>query len=406
MNRPRALRLLVCTAMICAAAAACNSTPPPPPTAIDVLKAANAAAMKLDSISYDADFSAEGPLASQITPMKGKVQARRAAAGEPTPFRVNGSMTKRGSASEVVQFQLAFDGKNVFTVESQTKTFANGPVGNGMSISSPLFPPRYLSDSPFDQEINNGVLDYQGESEVGGVKCHVVGARGKESTSQTTKLFIGVKDSLLRRTETSVVLPAMAGAGAQAPTRIIFTTTGLVANPTLGDEVFRLECPEGYLKQPIAPPQTASQSDGLLPVGSDAPDWELRDSEGKVVSLKSLRGKVVLLDFWATWCGPCKMAMPGIQKLHEKYKDKPVAVFGVNCRERPGGMDPMAYVKEQKFTYGQLLKGDAVAGAYRVGGIPCLYVIGPDGKIIQAIAGYSPAIEQMLSSVIEKAIKP
>jgi thiol-disulfide isomerase/thioredoxin len=408
MNSPRPACLLGCLAMILTAATACNSAPPPPPTAIEVLKAANAAARKLNSVLYDAEFSAEGPLANQVPPMKGKVQARRAAAGAQSSFRIDGSMIKRGNPPEAAQFQLAFDGKNVYTLEAQSKTFASGPVEGGMGISNPLFPPRYVSDSPFDQEINNGVLDYQGEIEAGGVQCHVVGARTKDTPTQTAKFFIGTKDSILRRTEITFSPPTPPGSPAQPPTRITFTATGLVAGQTLGDETFRLECPEGYLKQPIAPPQQPQQgqAETLLPVGSEAPDWELRDASGKVVSLKSLRGKVVLLDFWATWCVPCKMAMPGIQKLHEKFKDKPVAVFGVNCREKLPNSNPMGYIKEKAYTYGQLVQGDTVAAAYRVTGIPCLYLIGPDGKIIYTVSGFSEALEGTLSNLIEKAIKP
>src|SRR5258708_34172469 len=68
----------------------------------------------------------------------------------------------------------------------------------------------------------------------------------------------------------------------------------------------------------------------LLAVGATAPDWELSDADGKLQTLAQYRGKVVVLDFWATWCGPCTKVMPQIQKLHEKNKDKGVAVFCVS----------------------------------------------------------------------------
>lgn len=403
MNRRLPLSLLVCLAMVLAAATACNSAPPTP---LEILKQATAAAAKLNAVSYEAEFSAEGPLAAQIMPMKGKVMAKRAAPGGQSPFRVDGTVVLRGAA-EPVQFQLAFDGKNIYSADYQAKTFANGPVEPNLSIGNPLFPPRYVSDTPFDQEIGSGVLDYLGTSEIDGVKCHVVGGHSKDSPSQTIKLHIATKDSLLRRSEVSIQQPAPAGAAPQPATRITFTATRLAANPTLGEDAFQLDSPPGFLRQPIASPRSPAQGQmsDLLPIGSEAPDWELRDSEGKVVSLRSLRGKIVLLDFWATWCGPCKMAMPGLQKLHEKYKDKPVAVLGVNCRERSASSNPMAYIKEKGFTYGQLLQGDAVANAYRVGGIPCLYVIGPDGKILHATAGFHPTLEELLSSLIEKAIR-
>ncbi len=402
MTRLCVLPSLTCLAITLIAPTACNSAPPAP---LEILKQAEAAAAKLNAVSYQAELTAEGPLAAQIMPMKGKVLARRAQFGGQTPFRVDGSLTKRGTI-EPAQFQLAFDGQNISSVDLHARTFAHGPIEAGLSIGNPLFPPRYLNGAPFEQEINNGILDYQGTSEVDGVKCHVIGARSKDSTSQSIKLYIAVEDSLLRRNEILIQPPSPPGATPPPPTRVVFTVSGLTANPAIGDDAFHLDCPEGFLKQPIAPPQSPSQAQGseLLPIGSEAPDWELRDAEGKLVSLKGLRGRVVVLDFWATWCGPCKMAMPGLQKLHEKFKGKPVAVFGVNCRERFTNSNPMAYIREKGYTYGQLLQGDVVANAYRVNGIPCLYVVGPDGKIIYATAGFHPALEEVLSGLIEKAI--
>jgi len=102
------------------------------------------------------------------------------------------------------------------------------------------------------------------------------------------------------------------------------------------------------------------------------------------------------------------MGMPGIQRRHEKYKDKPVSVFGVNCWERQAGRrggDPVEFLRQGGFTYPQLLQGDQTARDYRVTGIPALVLIGPDGKVLQAHSGYSPALEAQVSAVIEEALK-
>src|SRR5437762_3020166 len=93
------------------------------------------------------------------------------------------------------------------------------------------------------------------------------------------------------------------------------------------------------------PNAVAQKSDGtndkksLLPVGTAAPDWELTDGEGKLQTLAQYRGKIVVLDFSATWCGSCAAVMPQMQKLHEKYQDKGVVVFGVSTWEQK---DPAA----------------------------------------------------------------
>ena len=145
---------------------------------------------------------------------------------------------------------------------------------------------------------------------------------------------------------------------------------------------------------------------GILKAGAKAPDWNLQDPDGKVHNLRDYAGDVVLLDFWATWCGPCKKIMPSIQKIHEKYKDsKRVHVFGVNAWERG---DAKKFMTENKYTYGLLLRGDDVAKAYGVSGIPALFLIGPDGKIIDSEVGLprdTAKFEKDMAAKIDKALQ-
>jgi peroxiredoxin len=138
---------------------------------------------------------------------------------------------------------------------------------------------------------------------------------------------------------------------------------------------------------------------GLLAVGDPAPDWTLRDAEGTAHSLSKYRGRVVVLDFWATWCTLCSKVMPRMEKLHQKYGERGVVVFGVSSFETG---DPVALMKKKKCTYGLLLKGEEIAPAYGVETLPVVCVIGPDGRVVYSHAG---ADHKNLDTVVEKLLK-
>jgi thiol-disulfide isomerase/thioredoxin len=152
--------------------------------------------------------------------------------------------------------------------------------------------------------------------------------------------------------------------------------------------------PVAHSSQPRVQP--LAEDNKLLAVGDLAPDWKLADATGRTHSLSDYRGRVVVLDFWATWCGPCAALMPRMQKLHDKLLDKGAIVFGVNAWERN---DPVAYMKKKRLTYGLLLKGEEIAPAYGIINLPVVYVIGVDGKIIYRHEGID---DKDLGKLIEK----
>ena len=149
---------------------------------------------------------------------------------------------------------------------------------------------------------------------------------------------------------------------------------------------------------PAQKSEKSKENSKLLAVGATAPDWELSDAEGRLETLAQYRGKIVVLDFWATWCGPCAEVMPQMQKLHEKYKDKGVAVFGVSSWEKN---DPVAAMKEKHYTYGLLLRGEDITERYGVGTLPAVYIIGPDGRVIYRHEG----VTRDFASIIKKQLR-
>ena len=165
------------------------------------------------------------------------------------------------------------------------------------------------------------------------------------------------------------------------------------------------EPPQPGEKPPLKQPKGRASSG--LKVGETAPAWSLKDSTGKTVALADLKGKVVLMDFWATWCGPCVAAMPTIQKIHEKYaKDGKVVVIGMNLDDAQKAAKHMA---GNKFTYMLVTNAQPAASRYRVGPIPAMFIIGADGKVAHTAVGFNAGSaaqeEAELCRVIDEQIE-
>jgi peroxiredoxin len=121
-----------------------------------------------------------------------------------------------------------------------------------------------------------------------------------------------------------------------------------------------------------------------LSVGSMAPEIELPDPEGNIIKLSSLRGKYVLVDFWAAWCGPCRREMPNVVKMYQKYGGKDFEVLGVSLDRKKD--DWVKAIKEDGITWKQVsdLKyfNSKAARDYEINAIPATYLLDKDGKII------------------------
>jgi thiol-disulfide isomerase/thioredoxin len=112
-----------------------------------------------------------------------------------------------------------------------------------------------------------------------------------------------------------------------------------------------------------------------------APGWELKDVDGKPVNFSQFKGKVVVLDFWATWCGPCRSEIPGYVKLEEKYKDKGLVIIGVSL-DQEGPEVVKKFIGEFHMNYQVVMGEDAVVQAFGgVDGIPTTFIIDRTGKI-------------------------
>lgn len=161
---------------------------------------------------------------------------------------------------------------------------------------------------------------------------------------------------------------------------------------------------------PIKPAQAARDQVGPKRLeGKAAPDWRMKTIDDKTLTGKGLLGKVVLIDFWATWCGPCKKASPIMQSLHEKYGKQGLVVIGANTSERDTNGKPVKwpnaardYAKEHKYSYTFTWGNDDMKTQWGVTGIPTMFVIDKKGVVRKVQVGFDAKLEEIL----EKAIKP
>ncbi|MFH1382510.1 MAG: TlpA disulfide reductase family protein [Chloroflexota bacterium] len=123
--------------------------------------------------------------------------------------------------------------------------------------------------------------------------------------------------------------------------------------------------------------------------GQQAPDFQLKDVDGQVVSLSGLRGKPVLLNFWATWCPPCRSEMPLLQQTYEEWSAKGLVLLAVDIGESPATVKE--FLSSNKLTLPVLLDSQQlVAEQYRISLIPTTLFIDKDGIIRQRIVGAFP----------------
>jgi len=166
----------------------------------------------------------------------------------------------------------------------------------------------------------------------------------------------------------------------------------------LPDSLFRFTPPEGAKEMAEVAGPHPMKTPNLA--GKPAPEFRVKSLAGETFDSASLKGKVVLLDFWATWCGPCRKEMPMVEKIHQEFKDKGLVVLALNVGEERETVEK--YLKTAKVTYPVALTTDSdVVSAFQVNALPTYVVIDPDGNIAAYQVG--SAGEAALREALAKA---
>ena len=172
--------------------------------------------------------------------------------------------------------------------------------------------------------------------------------------------------------------------------------------PTLTDEVANGPLAVRYqaMSDALQQMQAREEAQKKVAEGNVAPDFTLKDLQGKDLSLSSLRGKYVVLDFWGSWCGWCIKGIPEMKKYYAKYKDR-MEILGIDCRDTEEAWKAAVEKHELPWLHVRNDGEPDVTVMYAIQGFPTKIVIDPDGKIAKVVVGEDPAFYEYLDSLFK-----
>lgn len=383
-------------------------------------------------LRYDAEFRIDGKL-----PMKLGTTEARVTMFKPEGqkyhwiMRATGKGALKGDAP-AAPFDVAWYLDQTQFVDDASKMVVvrRGRVGEQLvRVAEGVKLKEMFGPTPWNAELEQATLAMASDDVVDGVQCRVVEVL-YTLNKRTARIWLGAEDMLPRR---FVRYVGVRNEQAEYSAAYVVEFRNVEVEPALTQADVTVATPAGYGAEELsiverpspeerqklgARPENgaggdkkrAPESSGTeeqartpaRPVFEAAPDFILKGADGSTVSLSSMRGSVVVLDFWGTWSIQSKQSAPELQALFEKYKDRGVRVVGLAVKERTEEK-PVTTFKERGQTYTLIPKGDSAAQAYSVSTYPTIVVVGPSGELLLKIEKFVPGesikkVEEMIEA--------
>lgn len=339
------------------------------------------------------------------------VSAVRVAAQMPNKLRL--------SPAEGDAWLVICDGESVWGLLTEQRQYFTSPAGStldsviGSVLESGLLdrvdenaditPIGMLSDPEFAATVaaSQGELTVAGKVELDGVECDRIVGVGEEGEAEV--IIESGPRPVLRRVAVHYSFEVPAGPDENAGTvelkgEFALGFSDWDTSPAFADAEFTFTVPEGAELVATFDPSRAL-------IDQDAPAFVLPLLAGGSFDLDAVRGKkIVILDFWATWCGPCQRALPIYAQLAEEYADRGVVFVAVNVRETPEEI--RAFLEEQGLSCHVALDSEGdVADLYNVSGIPHSVIIGTDGTVASIHIGFSDDLEEVIRAELDAMLE-
>jgi len=357
-----------------------------------ILTSADARCREIRLISYQARSFGTGALEKQAPKVEGHVTLEETEPGELPRIRAE----LRGPAGAE---RLVADGRRVMRIDDSNRTYVLGDLPAAgilaRSFRFSAFMQEFMHERPFGDELEAESAIYRGRKEVGGVACHQIDVVYAKNLGEA-RWFFEVDGDLPRRVER--VQRSGDDVGAQ-----VLELSEIRIGRDVVPVSFEIDPPEGYERTEFAAAGAWKAKRSGLKLGAAAPDFALPRLDDGSITLSALRGKVVVLDFWASWARTCKLSIPRMETFREGFEPHDVQFIGVNVWEHEGS-DPAALLKKLGAKYPSVRGTEAVAKAYQIESLPTWYVLDRSGNVVYAIDHFDPRADDALAEAIRKAL--